>query len=168
MLRHTLETAAATGALVAVVTADPGVARWTKAQGHEVIPESPEHGTGLDGAATAAVAAAERRQTSWVVVHADLPLLSTSDLEEAISRLEDHDLVLAPSRNGGTSLAGGRAAFPFSYGPGSFHRHLARAVRAGTGVAVVVRTGLAVDLDDPEDLAGLRALAGGDWLEQYL
>lgn len=168
MLRRTLDTAAATGSLVAVVTADPGVARWTKAQGYQVIPEGPEHGPGLDGAAGAAVAAALRLGVPWTVLHADLPLVSRADLEAAIARLENHEMVMAPSRNGGTNLVAGSSPFPFAYGPGSFRRHLGRAAGNGARVAVVVRTGLAIDLDDPEDLAGLRSLAAGTWVEDHL
>ena len=152
---RTIERAKATGAVVAVVTGDRGVARWAETSGVEVVAEAPEYGVGLNGAATAAAARAERDQSDWLILHADLPLLSTSDLKDAIGRRRPGRFVIAPSYDGGTSLLLGTGRFPFSYGTGSFHRHL----RAAGGAEVVVRTGLALDLDTPRDLAAARALS---------
>ena len=104
---------------------------------------------GLDGAAGAVVAASRR---SWAVLHADLPLLRPEDLVAVWEA--DAPAVLAPSRDGGTSLFCGSGPMRFSYGPGSFPRHLARAPDA----AIVSRPGLALDLDTPADLATLLAL----------
>ena len=158
---HTVQTALATGAKVAVVTSDDGVGRWAGALGAGVIREAPEFGGGLDGAAAAAVAATAG--ITWLILPADLPRLSPADLDAAIARFRPNGYVLAPSYDGGTSLLMGRGPFPFSYGPGSFHRHL-RA--AGEGARVVVRTGLALDLDTPRDLAAARSLAlAGVWHE---
>jgi 2-phospho-L-lactate guanylyltransferase len=144
---HTILGAGATGARVAVITGDAGVASWAADLGTEVVMESTEFGTGLNGAATAAVAGADG--SDWMILHADLPLLTSPDLEAAIDRFRPGHHVIAPSYNGGTALLMGSGAFPFSYGPFSFHRHL-RA--AGGAAAVVVRRGLALDLDTPRDL----------------
>ena len=141
--------ARATGARVAVVTGDDGVAGWARGHGVEVVRESSEYGAGLNGAAAAAVAAAGSGKSDWLILHADLPLVSQADVEAAISRHRPGRFVLAPSYDGGTALIMGTGAFPFSYGPGSFHRHL----RAANGSAdVVIRSGLALDLDTPRDL----------------
>ncbi|MGI9649274.1 MAG: 2-phospho-L-lactate guanylyltransferase [Acidimicrobiia bacterium] len=151
---RTIEQALGTGAPVAVVTGDPGVAAWAATTGAEVVLEQPEMEPGLSGAAAAAAAVAVRRESSWLILPADLPLLTVADLEAAISRHRPGGHVIAPSYNGGTSLLMGSGSFAFSYGPGSFHRHL----RAAGGAEVVVRTGLALDLDTPRDLAMARAL----------
>jgi 2-phospho-L-lactate guanylyltransferase len=157
---HTIEQARATGARVAVVTGDPGVSGWARSTGVEVVAEAPEHGAGLNGAAAAAAARAGRDQSDWLILHADLPLLITADLEAAIDRRRPGRFVIAPSYDGGTSLLLGAGSFPFSYGQGSFHRHL----QAAGGAEVVVRTGLSLDLDTPRDLAAARALSG-TWQE---
>jgi 2-phospho-L-lactate guanylyltransferase len=94
---------------------------------------------------------------AWAVVHADLPLLTPQDLD-AIRHAAGAGgrIVLSPSHNGGTSaIAGSTPTFPFRYGPGSFRRHLAT---VGGDVRVVVRRGLAVDVDQPGDLAAARRL----------
>ncbi len=143
----TLSAVAASGALPVVVTGDAGVASWARAAGWEVIGERP--GSGLDGAAAAVVAASPR---SWAVLHADLPLVGPADLAAAWE--VDAPTVLAPSRDGGTNLFVGSRPMRFAYGPGSFTRHFAGA----PGATVVVRPGLALDLDTPADLAAVISL----------
>jgi len=152
---HTVTEARSTGARVAVVTGDDGVANWAKDLGVEVVAESIEHGTGLNGAAVAATSQAVRAGLSWMILHADLPHISRGDLKEAFDRFRPGRYVLAPSYDGGTTLLMGTGPFPFHYGPGSFHHHL-RA--AGERADVLVRRGLALDLDSPHDLEAARAL----------
>ena len=152
---HTVGEAQATGARVAVVTGDSGVAEWARDLDVEVVDESVEYGTGLNGAGAAATSPARRIGLDWMILHADLPHLGRSDLDEAIRRFRPGRNVLSPSYDGGTTLLMGTGLFPFRYGPGSFHHHL-RA--AGEGAEVLVRTGLALDLDTPNDLAAVRAL----------
>jgi len=150
---NTLVTIAASGATALVVTGDRGVAAWARAGGWDVLVEPA--GVGLDGAAAVVAAASPR---SWAVVHADLPLLGVDDLTAAWDA--DERVVLAPSRDGGTNLVAGVGPMRFSYGPGSFHRHLAQA----PGAAVITRAGLALDLDTPADLVTVLALGAPDWL----
>ena len=133
-----------------VVSSDPEVTAWGTANAEHVVAEPLEGG--LDAAALAGVAAVSG---SWMVVHADLPALTTADVVVA-AQLADRGAVIAPSRDGGTSLIGGNEdPVPFSYCPGSFRRHLS-AARGET--TVLVRRGLALDLDRPWDLAALDRL----------
>jgi 2-phospho-L-lactate guanylyltransferase len=149
MAERTTMAAERAGASVAVVTGDASVRSWAKEQGWRTVaePDNP----GLNRAAGAGVAGA---QGPWLVVHADLPAIGVSDIETALSLIAT-GVVLAPSHDGGTSLIGGPVpGFPFSYGVGSFRRHLA----AVPGAAVLVRPGLALDLDRASDLGVLRTL----------
>ncbi len=156
---HTLRMIEASGARAAVVTADPGVRRWARRHRWEVLAEAP--GSGLDAAARAVTEAAH--DALWAVVHADLPLLTPTDLATAWAALEAGP-VLAPSHDGGTSLVAGSGAFPFSYGPGSFFRHLSAAPAA----TILVRAGLALDLDTVTDLDCALRLPAGRWLRAYV
>jgi len=163
--------AARTAALVAdaagdvvIVTGDPGVARWAEALGHDIVDERTAEGHGLDRAARAVAAYATRLGRPWAIVHADLPLVSLADLT-AVFEAGLHHGAVAPSYDGGTNVLAHRGDdIQFAYGPGSFHRH----VSAAPGAAVVVRPGLALDLDTPEDLAHITRLPQGAWLADLL
>ncbi len=148
---HTIDLASKTGGSVAVVTGDTGVANWAVRLGADVISE-PEPG-GLNEAA-AAVAALRKQGGGWAILHADLPLLELTELKGALEKWRAGQILLAPSYDGGTSLLVADGDFPFAYGPESFHRHLKV---APDRTRVVIRRGLAIDLDTPSDLlAALR------------
>jgi 2-phospho-L-lactate guanylyltransferase len=109
---------------------------------------------GLDQAREAAVADGIER---LLVLHGDLPNLAAEDvlaLTEAASGLPS--VAIAPDRLGtGTN---GLALSPpgvigFRFGTGSLAAHRTEAQAAGIEPALVVRPGLAFDLDTPEDLA---------------
>lgn len=156
---HTARCVAASGAEPVVVTSDPRVKAWARRLGVDVVDEP--HPESLDAAAGAVVAAAGERP--WAVLHADLPVLTPGDLTVAWAALAGGP-VLCPSHDGGTSLVADRAEFSFSYGAGSFARHLA----ASPAATVVVRPGLALDLDTAADLAVARILPQGAWLADVI
>jgi 2-phospho-L-lactate guanylyltransferase len=73
--------------------------------------------------------------------------------------------VVVPSHDrDGTNavLAAPPDAFPPSFGPGSFARHLAQAKAGGLDCRVVELAGLARDVDEPRDLLALLAAKRGD------
>ena len=159
---RTATAAADAGALVAVVTGDPGVAAWARGNGYLTIPENGP--AGLNGAADAALGTAAKQQRPWAVIHADLPLITPGALAP-IFELASSRTVLVPSHDGGTNvIAGSTTTFRFSYGKTSFHRHLA----SHPSSAVKTHPQLALDLDTSEDLT--RALSDplGGWLEPLL
>lgn len=126
-----------------VVSSDEAVVAWSHARG---LPVEPDPGS-LNASASAIAARAESRP--WMVLHADLPLLTAADLRVATKLLGERGAVIAPSYDGGTTLLAGAAPFQrFAYGPGSFVRHFAALPHAG----VVIRPGLALDVDTPADL----------------
>ena len=154
---HTADLAAAAGMIPLVVAGDPEVAEWALIRG---IPTVEDPGTGLSAAAAAGVEWAKAADCLWLVVHCDIPLLLVGELFELAEALESSGAVIAPSADGGTSAFGGRESVEFAYGPGSFHRHLARAPEA----IVIARTGLLHDVDSPTDLDSARHHARGEWL----
>ncbi len=156
---HTAAAVASSGAAPHVVTGDAAVSAWAADHGWGVVAEPP--GGGLDGAAAALVAAAGGG--SWAVVHADLPTVTPDDLEAVWDAL-GHGPVIAPSRDGGTSVLAATGTAPFAYGHLSFHRHLAHL----PGATVICRPGLALDLDEPEDLEVALASPEGTWLKRVL
>ena len=144
---HVVETAESAGMLPIVVTADPDVATWATGFG---FPPVPDPGQGLDAAATTGAEWAIQARSRWIVLPADLPLLTTHDLKALVEQPGD---VIAPSADGGTSALGSTESIEFAYGPGSFHRHLARL----SNPRIVTRLGLLHDVDSPGDLASAKA-----------
>jgi 2-phospho-L-lactate/phosphoenolpyruvate guanylyltransferase len=161
MAERTVAAAEGAGMLPAVVTGDGGVARWAARRGLPVIPES---GQGLDSAARQGVDWAGDAGLDWVVLHSDLPLIRSADLAHLVGPIDERRPVIAPSSDGGTSALSSPYPPRFSYGPGSFHRHLAA---IGESLVVTV-TGLLQDLDSPADLQSALSHVEGAWLSSVV
>lgn len=132
-----------------VVCDDDEVAAWARASKAQV---SWQPGSGLNGAVAAATT--ERftaGATRVVVVHSDLPLISSLAAVEA----PGDELILVPDRHGsGTNVVSTPTpAFGFAYGPDSFARHVAEGTRLGLSTVVLRDPALGWDVDDPVDLA---------------
>lgn len=133
-----------------VVCEDDDVVAWARAGGAEVI----EHaGGGLNGAVAAGLdRLCDRGYGRVVVAHADLPRARPSSLP-AVAAFGG--VTLVPDRHDdGTNVAciPTGAGFRVAYGPGSFHRHAAEALRIGVGLRVVRHPDLGWDVDTPADL----------------
>ncbi|MGH9300772.1 MAG: 2-phospho-L-lactate guanylyltransferase [Acidimicrobiales bacterium] len=139
---------------VAVVCDDAEVAEWAAALGALVIPEP---GQGLNGAVQAGVDWLTRCGAARVTVaHADLPMardLTGLGAWPGVSLVPDR-------RRDGTNVLSVPCGvgFVFSYGPGSFERHLGLARRLGLATRVVDQPQLSWDVDVPSDLEGLPRL----------
>ncbi len=157
LARRTANAAIDAGAAPLILSADEVVSDWATSQGYDVLLDE---GSSLDEAAHAATLFAN--DEPWVVCHADLPLLRSDDLAQAIAKMRDGAWVLAPSSDGGTSLIGGIGQFDFAFGPASFHRHLARL--SHRTVHVMASLGTLLDLDVPGDFTAAAAHPRGAWL----
>lgn len=96
------------------------------------------------------------RTVRLLVAHADLPALTTDDVEALLA--QDAPVVVATDRTrSGTNLLvlDADAPFTFRFGVGSLEAHLVEAERRGVRAAVVQRTGTAVDLDTLDDWSEL-------------
>jgi 2-phospho-L-lactate guanylyltransferase len=141
--------AAAAPLPVAVVCNDRDVATWARGLGALVIWEP---GQGLNRAVEDGVRHLARLTVEHVIVaHADLPLAANLAW---IGRFAGVTLV-PDRREDGTNVIGlpTGTEFVFSYGPGSFARHMAEARRLGLPWRVVRAPLLAWDVDLPDDLA---------------
>lgn len=91
-----------------------------------------------------------------LVLPADLPLLSTNEIDNFAQLSADlaRCLVIARSGDGGTNalLIRPPDAVDFAYGPGSFQAHIHKAQVAGLPIHIVESAALALDLDSPDDL----------------
>lgn len=133
---------------VSVVCDDAAVAAWASSLGAGVV-WTPARG--LNGAVTHGIAVlAEGGATTVIVAHADLPLAT-----ELAPVADFEGVTLVPDRrDDGTNVASvpSTAGFRFSYGPGSFARHVAECQRLGLPLRVVREPLLTWDVDLPVDL----------------
>ena len=140
---------AAAGELpVYVACDDDEVAKWAVDRGATVLWHP---GVGLNAAVSRSVAQlAEQAITQVTVAHGDLPRahsLAALIVPDAITLVPDAhrdgtNVVAVPTQIG----------FAFSYGAGSFQRHLALAIASGHRVIVRRDPQLARDIDTPDDL----------------
>jgi 2-phospho-L-lactate guanylyltransferase len=134
---------------VFVACDDDDVANWADAVGAEVL-WSP--GLGLNGAVDNGRAMiAGKGFEHLVIAHSDLPL--AHDLDQLAT---PGTITLAPDgRHDGTNVLAlpVDAPVPASYGGGSFSRHLELAMATGYAVEVRDDTRLALDIDNPDDVA---------------
>ncbi len=97
-----------------------------------------------------------------VILPADLPLVTKSDLEHFISRAgEPPSIVIAPDRRcEGTNalLIQPPGLINYEFGPDSLKKHLEAAKRANAAIEICHLENLALDLDIPEDLEYLRQM----------
>jgi len=130
------------GLRAVVVSSSPDVVNWASSRGLDSLPDQ---GEGLSRAAHEAVASLG--DTPWIVLHTDLPMVSSRSLTQ-VAEVSVGRPVLVPSHDGGTNVVASTGPFPFSYGGGSFHRHFAVAPDA----AIISNTELSIDIDGPAQL----------------
>lgn len=127
-----------------------------------VIPESKHHG-GVNSAVEDGITCALERfgyVESIVVIPSDLPLLSGEVLDDAISKLDSFDFLIAPSmKRDGTNLLlfnlpQGR--IPLHYDDDSYTKHLAAAKRLEMKYLILEQETLSFDVDSVEDYEKLK------------
>jgi len=92
-----------------------------------------------------------------LVVPADLPTLSSGDIQQLLESHPGGVTVCPAARDGGTNalLMSPPGVIPFLYGPDSAARHLAAATAAGVAARTVGLAGFARDVDSPDDVRWL-------------
>jgi len=141
---------AADGLPVHIASNDAEVTAWAHDRAVSVVKADRP---GLSAAVTKAVQQLASAGVSRVVV-AHAVLARVRSLRHAVGI----GLVIAPDRwRDGSNVicVDADSGFQFSYGPGSFQRHLAEAARLGLEVTVLRDDTLAYDIDQPEDLLEL-------------
>jgi 2-phospho-L-lactate/phosphoenolpyruvate guanylyltransferase len=164
--RRALAVELATGVIAAaapwptiVISGDDEVDALARTLGASTIPDP---GSGLvaaieAGAAQAYAAGAHR----IVIVHADLPLVSSLSEHLHVAELGPNEILIVPDRHrSGTNVLSLHSSmeFPLQYGPGSFGLHLTEARRRGFVVIERVDRQLSLDIDTPADFEHWQSL----------
>jgi 2-phospho-L-lactate guanylyltransferase len=141
---------------VVVVTPDPAVAAAARETGAEVLLR-PDPGLNAAVEAAAAIVAPGAEDGALVVL-GDVAGARPREIERLLRALPGRGVALAPSRDGGTCalLRVPRDVIPAGFGPDSARVHRERAARAGVACVELELPSLAIDVDEPEDLAALR------------
>ena len=146
----------------ALVTSDPFAIELAKQYDFEIIPDPANPGeTGAIEMATRICV--ERGLDSTLVVPADIPLIQANELDQILEHAPDEGSLLVPAADGrGTNAAFRRPAnlFPLRFGNDSFKPHLAAAQATGKPCIVLQLPGIAIDVDNPEDLQRVLAHPG--------
>ena len=147
---------------VAVVTSDPFAVKLATEYEFEIIPDPDNPGeTGAIEMATRVCV--ERGADSTLVIPADIPLIEAWEFDEILKRAPAEGSLLVPAGDGrGTNAIFRRPAnlFPLRFGNDSFKPHHAAAQATGKPCVVLNLPGIAVDVDNPEDLQQLISLPG--------
>ncbi len=132
----------------------------------EVVVVTPDEGLRVEGAEVVVddsdLNSIPLPDPPFAVVMSDLPLLRASDVEAMLGALGSADVVLCPSRRGGTAAVACSVDFRPVFGGPSFFRNLERARGEGFSVEVVGSLGFFADVDEPEDLLDVAALGEGE------
>lgn len=162
MLTDTLTACKQVGALdgIGVVTCDPDVAEAVEALQVEVLWEPQAQGH------TSAVAfgiqvCQQRGITTMLTMPGDLPLLTPADVQAILAPAEPPvPVILVPNHDDlGTNavVLSPPDCLPLAFGYDSFQRHLRLAAERQLAIAVRRLPHVALDIDEPEDLARFAA-----------
>jgi 2-phospho-L-lactate guanylyltransferase len=146
---------------VLLVSDDPAAALLAHRYDIEWVDEKGLACSGLNGAIAAATDHLKDRDvTDIMVLHGDIPLLQTADLDALQESYwqPGTDVTLGPDlqHDGTNVMMFATAQTPvFHYGPGSLHTHRQAALERGLSVSLVERPGIGLDVDRPADLLEL-------------
>lgn len=158
MLEDVLTAVAAASGLAGliVVTVDPAVRPLVQRYGARVIEDGARDGhTGAVQAAARLLAA--ERHTGMLTLPGDIPLVTADEIECVIkAHRPAPSFTIVPSHDEGGSnavLLSPPDAVPLRFGIDSFFPHLRAAEAQGIHPTVLRLPGIALDIDNPEDLA---------------
>ncbi len=145
-----------------IVSDDPSAQLLAEHYGVLCWSESSLQASGLSTVVTAAADKITRQGVeSLLVVHGDLPLLTTEEVSALIAKhkttatIDSQAMTIAPdSKINGSNclLVSPPDALQFQYGDNSFAKHCATARQQGMAINTLILAGASCDVDEPSDL----------------
>jgi 2-phospho-L-lactate guanylyltransferase len=155
---------------VSLVTSDPFAVDLARQFHFEVMADHDNPGE-TEAIARATRVCMARGAESTLVIPADIPLMTVSELEQILSAAPNEGSVLVPAADGrGTNAVLRRPAdlFPLHFGNDSFQPHLEAAHSTGFPCVTLNLPGIALDVDNPSDLRDLTAASGETRSQQLI
>jgi len=145
---------------ITLVSDDPGAGMLAQKYGADHLPENALGCRGLNRVmAAAAGRLAQDLSAPLLVLHGDLPLLSVADISAVLARQRQQGgLVIGCDRHniGSNLLAFDQGAMQrFCFGADSCQRHRDAARVLGMHSSILLRPGIALDVDEAPDMAEL-------------
>jgi 2-phospho-L-lactate/phosphoenolpyruvate guanylyltransferase len=139
-----------------VVTADPAASRVARRYGARLVEDGARDGH--TGAVTAAAQLlASEQRAGMLTVPGDIPLVTADEINRLVAAHRPApSFTIVPSHDEGGSnaiLLSPPDAVPLRFGPDSYYPHLRAAEARGIRPTVLRLPGIALDIDNPEDLA---------------
>jgi 2-phospho-L-lactate guanylyltransferase len=164
MLLDVLETLATwkTCPEVGIVTSDPFALQLAQRFHFTVITDNANRGE-TDAIEIATRFCESQGVDSTLVIPGDIPLIQSWELEKIFASAPTEGSVLAPAADGRGTNAIWRCPaglFPARFGNDSFKPHYAAANATGKPCVVLSLPGIALDVDNPEDLHTLASAKG--------
>jgi 2-phospho-L-lactate guanylyltransferase len=157
LLAHTLDTLKTIPEIehILVISRDTGALALARSHGARTVQE--DGAPHLNVALTRATLVAKNYTTNGImIIPADLPLITSTDIRAMLNRAIDPPVVVVvPDRHHqGTNalLVSPAGLIQYSFGPGSYQIHCERAQQAGARLEICELPSLALDVDLPEDL----------------
>jgi len=147
---------------VGIVTSDPFALQLADQFRFTVIPDNANRGE-TEAIDTATRFCESQGVASTLVIPGDVPLIQSWELKAILASAPAEGSVLVPAADGrGTNAIWRRPAglFPARFGNDSFKPHHAAAKATGKPCVILSLPGVALDVDDPEDLRTLAAAPG--------
>jgi 2-phospho-L-lactate guanylyltransferase len=140
---------------IAVVTLDPVAAGIALQFGAEIWTDGARDGH--TGAVTAAARRLAADGATMLTLPGDIPLVSATNIQEVLqAHRPGRAFTIVPARDeqgSNTILCSPADAVPLRFGPNSFFPHLDAARQCGLEPTVVKLAAIALDLDEPSDIA---------------
>jgi 2-phospho-L-lactate guanylyltransferase len=160
---------------ILVVTRDPDIQALAASFGASVLKESSNDGHDM-AVFRAARWLLARGHTGLMQLPGDIPTVTPDELSDVLavhSRAQTprHTFTISPSHDYGGSncvVCSPPDVVSLKFGEDSFRRHLTRARLAGVESRVVEHPGIALDIDNPKDLARLAAMPGTTRTHRFL
>jgi 2-phospho-L-lactate guanylyltransferase len=143
----------------ALVTSDPIASSLARDHGCDVIPDDANRSES-DAIELATRVVIARGCSETLVIPADIPLVTAAELARVYAAAPERGMVIVPSaeiRGSNAVLRRPADLIPLRFGNDSFQPHLAAARATGLPCVVLELHGIALDVDNPADLAALLA-----------